>query len=415
MPFIGSAPNQTFQRTDGTRTGSEVWQEAKAAAVKIRADAHDTHDEDIGDALSALWLRDGGNQPTADLPMNGQKFTGVGNAAARTQFAAAGQVQDGSLTYAGTSSGTNTITATLSPAITAYVAGQRYHFKAGGTNTAAATINFNSVAAKDIKKGAAGATALEAGDITSGGSYSVIYDGTNMILENPGLAANVSAFMATVLDDASASAARTTLGLGTISTQASSNVSITGGSISGITDLPVADGGTGASTAAGARTNLGGVLSDAVFPGAIVAIIENRQTSGTGGGNFASGADRTVPLNTLAYNRNTMASLSSNQFTLPAGTWEISWTSPGYQVDAHQSLLRNVTAGSDVVRGTSAMNELAEQDVYSNESLGCTVVTIGSSTTFELRHRCQTTNADGFGNPSSLGTEIYARVVIRAA
>jgi len=37
---------------------------------------------------------------------------------------------------------------------------------------------------------------------------------------------------------------------------AMSSVSITGGAISGITDLAVADGGTGASTAAGARTNL---------------------------------------------------------------------------------------------------------------------------------------------------------------
>ena len=35
-----------------------------------------------------------------------------------------------------------------------------------------------------------------------------------------------------------------------------SNAKITGGSISGITDLAVADGGTGASTAAAARTNL---------------------------------------------------------------------------------------------------------------------------------------------------------------
>ena len=51
--------------------------------------------------------------------------------------------------------------------------------------------------------------------------------------------------------------ARTNLGLGSIATQAASSVSITGGSVTGITDLAIADGGTGASTAAGARTNLG--------------------------------------------------------------------------------------------------------------------------------------------------------------
>ena len=53
------------------------------------------------------------------------------------------------------------------------------------------------------------------------------------------------------------SGARTALGLGSIATQASSSVSITGGSITGITDLAVADGGTGASDAGTARTNLG--------------------------------------------------------------------------------------------------------------------------------------------------------------
>lgn len=51
--------------------------------------------------------------------------------------------------------------------------------------------------------------------------------------------------------------ARTNLGLGSIATQASNSVSITGGSITGITDLAIADGGTGASDAATARTNLG--------------------------------------------------------------------------------------------------------------------------------------------------------------
>jgi len=54
----------------------------------------------------------------------------------------------------------------------------------------------------------------------------------------------------------SGATARTSLGLGSIATQASDSVSITGGSITGITDITVADGGTGASTEAGARSNL---------------------------------------------------------------------------------------------------------------------------------------------------------------
>jgi len=59
-----------------------------------------------------------------------------------------------------------------------------------------------------------------------------------------------------LLDDADAAAQRTTLGLGTISTQASDSVSITGGSVTGITDLAIADGGTGASSVSVARSNL---------------------------------------------------------------------------------------------------------------------------------------------------------------
>ena len=49
-------------------------------------------------------------------------------------------------------------------------------------------------------------------------------------------------------DLTSASTARTNLGLGTLATQSASAVSITGGSVTGITDLTVSDGGTGAST-----------------------------------------------------------------------------------------------------------------------------------------------------------------------
>ena len=51
--------------------------------------------------------------------------------------------------------------------------------------------------------------------------------------------------------------ARTSLGLGTIATQAANNVAITGGSVTGIIDITVADGGTGASDVSTARSNLG--------------------------------------------------------------------------------------------------------------------------------------------------------------
>ena len=76
-------------------------------------------------------------------------------------------------------------------------------------------------------------------------------------------------------------------GLGTIATQAANNVSITGGSITGITDLAVADGGTGASNASDARTNLGLVIgTDVLSPTGSAASLTsfptfNQNTTGT--------------------------------------------------------------------------------------------------------------------------------------
>lgn len=78
MPWTGSAPNQTFTRTDGTRTGDTVWQDADAAGVDIVADDHDTHDEDIADGLNLALLKNGGNTATADIPMGGFTLTGLG-------------------------------------------------------------------------------------------------------------------------------------------------------------------------------------------------------------------------------------------------------------------------------------------------------------------------------------------------
>ena len=123
-----------------------------------------------------------------------------------------------------------------------------------------------------------------------------------------------------LLDDADTATQRATLGLGTIAAQASSSVAITGGSIVGITDLAIADGGTGASTAADARTNLGlGTLStqSGTFSGTSSGTNTGDQTitltgdvTGTGTGTFAA---------TIANDAVTGAKLADSSATVVSG------------------------------------------------------------------------------------------------
>lgn len=140
---------------------------------------------DVATALTASIAKDGQTTPTADLPMGTQKHTGVGDAAARNQYGAAGQVQDNDFNVLGSVSGTNTITGSLTPAITSYSAGMHVTFVPANTNTGAATIAINGLTTLDIQKG--NAAALVAGDLVAGIPAVLVLDAgaDDWILLNP--------------------------------------------------------------------------------------------------------------------------------------------------------------------------------------------------------------------------------------
>jgi hypothetical protein len=154
----------------------------------------------------------------------------------------------------------------------------------------------------------AGAAALVAGNVEDRRRYaapnvldfSVAYLGGVLPLANGGTGGTT------------AGAARTNLGLGTLATQNANAAAISGGSVVGITDLAVADGGTGASTAAAARTNLGLAAGGAgdiwvekagdVMPGILTldgTLIVNHSSASAVDISTAGGATRRVRLDTV--------------------------------------------------------------------------------------------------------------------
>ena len=172
--------------------GDTGWVDDAAALIGIEAGLHDTQDNDFKTGINATLTKDGTNTPTANLPMNTYRHTGVGAAVATTDYARFDQVisqtQNSTTTWGGTSGGTaNAQTLTLTPAITAYAAGQRFRFVAGFTNTAAATLNVNGVGAVSVVLSTTGG-ALTSNYIEVGLTYEVLHNGTNFrLLNDPAL------------------------------------------------------------------------------------------------------------------------------------------------------------------------------------------------------------------------------------
>lgn len=96
-----------------------------------------------------------------------------------------GRVIQGPLNYCADAGSTDSYACSFTPAITSYVSGACYQFKANTANTGAATINLNSLGAVPIKKAAGGvATDLADNDVRGNQIVRVCYDGTNMQMQS---------------------------------------------------------------------------------------------------------------------------------------------------------------------------------------------------------------------------------------
>ena len=99
------------------------------------------------------------------------------------------RIQSGGGTFGGA---TNAYTITYTPALAAYVSGERYSFVANADNTGSATLNINGLGAKTLRKiTSSGKVALASGDIKNAQPVTVEYDGTDMVMVTP--VANLSA------------------------------------------------------------------------------------------------------------------------------------------------------------------------------------------------------------------------------
>lgn len=156
------------------------WNPAVSQSVIDPSDWNSTQ-SDYETGLSTMICRDGQSTLTNNIPFSGFKATGVNTnsgSTSRSEFASGATLQDGAPLSAGTTGGTSTAyTATLTPAIAAYAAGQTFKVKFNAACGNNPTIDFNSVGAKKIYKNVSGTpTQLSANDVPADFIGVLFYD-----------------------------------------------------------------------------------------------------------------------------------------------------------------------------------------------------------------------------------------------
>lgn len=213
--------------------------------------------------------------------------------------------------------------------------------------------------------------------------------------------------------------------------------------------VPVTSGGTGATTAANARTNLGAAsasdvstlttnltnattaqstatweagtgttettISPAKFKAGVEAleskgsgvpdaVLWEQQASGTAGGTFTAGSWVTRSLNT-EYDPDSVITLASNAFT-PTVDGYIEAEAPGHECGTHQTRLYNVTDSVEVRAGT-----IGKAPASSTQMLSTVWGIVEASKEYRIEHRCSSSKGtDGLGVSSPFTNSVFTVV-----
>ena len=126
------------------------------------------------------------------------------------------------------------------------------------------------------------------------------------------------------------------------------------------------------------------------------AIICDQKGSGVDSGTFTSGDWRHRDLNTEIADSDGIVSISSNLFTLQAGTYLILASAGGHKVGRHQIRLYNNTDSAVAAYGSS---EYANSTHHmTSRSFLQTRIVISGAKAFKIEHRGEDTRSnDGFG------------------
>ncbi len=154
-----------------------------------------------------------------------------------------------------------------------------------------------------------------------------------------------------------------------------------------------------------------------------VATLQHQEAQNTDAGTFTAGAWQKRELTTESDPNNfvkfpvTGDTDPYSDWSLPAGSYKIRWSAPGYRVNTHQTRLIYATNSSftspTYVYGSSEESPTVD-DESQTRSFGEAIVTLTAAETwFRVEHRCQTSEAlNGQGHACNFATEVYTLVSI---